>query len=86
MNNFRKLLLYSFLYSFITLLITFRFIGMRWQGYCITAGVILFVGICVCIYYYFEKLNEKLEKIEKQLKSENKADEDSAPTKQESKD
>lgn len=86
MNNFRKVLLHSFLYSFITLLITFRFIGMPWYGYCIAAGVILFVGICVCICYYYEKLNEKLEKIEKRLKSEDKADEDSAIPKQEPKD
>lgn len=76
MKNIKKTILYSFLYSFITLLIIFRFFGMPWYGYCIAAGVILFVGICVCICYYYEKLNEKLETIEKQLKGEDKTDEE----------
>ncbi len=78
MKNLEKTILCSFLYSLITLLITFCFIGMPWYGYCITAGVILFVGICVCICYYYEKLNEKLDRIEKQLKGEDVSDEGSA--------
>ena len=86
MNNINKTILCSFLYSFITLFVTFRFIGLPWYGYCIAAGVILFVGICVCICYYYEKLTEKLEKLEKQLNGEDKADENATTQNQTPKD
>ncbi len=54
-------------------------------GYLI-AGICLPTIICGWIYYCYKKLNKKLEKIEKQLKSEDKADEDATTQKQTPKD
>lgn len=71
----QKIILGAFIYILVILLFFFYFPPLWWSAeiHFIIAVIFIFVGLCAFIYFLYEKLNERLDKIEKQLNGEDQS-------------